>query len=174
MKIVICGSMTFSKNMIDTEKELLKFGHAVVIPRYAKEYAELELVEEVHSESVKNKVENDLIRDYFNKIKNSDAILVVNKNKNNIKNYIGGNSFLEMGFAHILNKEIFLLGGIPNMIYTDEIEAMQPIVLNRDLTKLNKYKTKKKKYTMKDLWKIRFNSGDKNLSKNIDKIVYDL
>ncbi len=37
------------------------------------------------------------------------------------------------------------------MIYTDEIEAMQPIVLNGDLTKLNKYNIKKKKYTMKDL-----------------------
>ncbi len=30
-----------------------------------------------------------------------------------------------------------------------------------------------KKYTIKDLLKIRF-SGDKNLSKNIDKIVYGL
>jgi len=35
-------------------------------------------------------------------------------------------------------------------------------------------KTVKKKYTINDLWKIRFKSKDKNLSKNIDKIVYDL
>ena len=57
--------------------------------------------------------------------------------KNNIKNYIGGNSFLEMGFAHILNKKIFILNDIPEMIYTDEIEAMQPIALRGDLTKIN-------------------------------------
>ena len=151
MRIVICGSMALSKSMIGIEKELLKFGHAVIVPRYTKEYAELELVKEMHAESVKNKVEHDLIRDYFNEIKDSDAVLIVNKDKNKIKNYIGGNSFLEMGFAHILNKKIFLLNDIPEMIYTDEIEAMQPIVLNGDLTKLNKYNIKKKKYTMKDL-----------------------
>ena len=174
MKIVICGSMTFSKSMIGIEKELVEIGHAVVIPRYTKEYAELELAEEIHSESVKNKVEHDLIRDYFNKIKNSDAILIVNKNKNKIKNYIGGNSFLEMGFAHILNKKIFLLNSIPEMIYTDEIKAMQPIVLEGDLTKLSKYKVKKKKYTMDDFKKIQFRSKDKNLSKSIDKILYKL
>ncbi len=137
MKIVICGSMIFSRSMIDIEKELLEFGHAVVIPRHTGEYAELKLAKEVHSESVKNKVKNDLIRDYFDKIKNSDAVLVVNKDKNKVKNYIGGNSFLEMGFAYILNKKIFFLNGIQEMIYTDEIEAMQPIVLNGDLTKIS-------------------------------------
>ncbi len=137
MKIVICGSMTFSKEMIDIEKKLLEIGYVVIIPRHTKKYAELELAEEMHAESVKNKVEHDLIRDYFDKIKNSDAVLIVNKDKNKIKNYIGGNSFLEMGFAHILNKKIFLLNGIPEMIYTDEIKAMQPIVLNGDLTKIN-------------------------------------
>ncbi len=31
-----------------------------------------------------------------------------------------------------------------------------------------------KKYTLKDVLKIRFRSKDKNLSKNIDKIVYDI
>lgn len=170
--------MAFSKSMIEMEKELLKSGHAVVIPRHTKEYAELKLAEEMHAESVKNKVEHDLIRDYFNKIKNADAILVVNFEKNKIKNYVGGNSFLEMGFAHILNKKILLLNGVPEMIYTDEIRAMQPIVLNGDLEKINTIvsgrKIKRKKHTIKDLWKIRFESKDKNLSKNIDKIVYDL
>ena len=33
---------------------------------------------------------------------------------------------------------------------------------------------KKKKYTKKDLFSIRFRSGDKNLSKNIDKILYGI
>jgi len=35
-------------------------------------------------------------------------------------------------------------------------------------------KTAKKKRTIKDLWKIRFDGKDKNLSKNIDKILYKL
>ena len=62
--------------------------------------------------------------------------MVVNVNKKGILNYIGGNSFLEMGFAHILNKPIFILNEIPEMIYTDEILAMQPVVLNGDLLKI--------------------------------------
>ena len=139
MKIVICGSMTFSKSMIDVEKELLKIGHAVIIPRHTKEYAELKLAEEIHTESVKNKINYDLIRDYFEEIKNADAVLIINKEKNGIKHYIGGNSFLEMGFAHILNKKVFLLNEIPKMIYTDEIKAIQPIVLNDDLSKIKIY-----------------------------------
>jgi hypothetical protein len=32
----------------------------------------------------------------------------------------------------------------------------------------------KKKYTLEDLMSIRFRSGDKNLSKNIDKILYGI
>ena len=139
MKIVICGSMTFSKSMIDVEKELLKIGHTVIIPKHTKEYAELKLAEEIHTESVKNKINYDLIRDYFEEIKNADAVLIINKEKNGIKHYIGGNSFLEMGFAHILNKKIFLLNEIPKMIYTDEIKAIQPIVLNDDLSKIKIY-----------------------------------
>lgn len=35
-------------------------------------------------------------------------------------------------------------------------------------------KIAKKKHTMKDLWEIRFKGKDKNLSKNIDKILYKL
>jgi len=33
-------------------------------------------------------------------------------------------------------------------------------------------KLKKKKYKLDDLWKIRFENKDKNLSKKIDKILY--
>ena len=42
-------------------------------------------------------------------------------------------SRLEMGFAHVLGKKIFLLNGIPDMHYKDEIRAMQPVVLDGDL-----------------------------------------
>ncbi|MFC1789819.1 hypothetical protein ACFLYY_02505 [Patescibacteria group bacterium] len=133
MKILICGSMTCSKKMIETEKGLLELKHKVVLPSHTKEYAELDSFEKMHSESAKNKIKEDLIRDYYNKIKDSDAILVVNEKRNEIDNYIGGNSFLEMGFAHVLNKKIFLLNEIPKVSYKDEIEVMRPVVLNGDL-----------------------------------------
>jgi predicted RNA-binding protein with PUA domain len=65
-----------------------------------------------------------------------DAILILNLEKNNIKGYIGGNTFLEMGFAHVLNKKIFLLNEIPEMGYKDEIVAMKPVILEGDLNRI--------------------------------------
>lgn len=41
-----------------------------------------------------------------------------------------------MAFAHVLNKKIFLLNPIPQINYSDEIEAMNPIILNHDLSKI--------------------------------------
>jgi hypothetical protein len=60
-------------------------------------------------------------------------VLVLNYEKKGVPGYIGGNTFLEMGFAYVLDKPIYLLHPIPQMGYTDEIEAMQPVVLDGDL-----------------------------------------
>ncbi|MFA6391278.1 MAG: hypothetical protein WCW66_00810 [Patescibacteria group bacterium] len=136
MKIVICGSMSSAVQMLDIEKELLKHNHEVILPKHTKEYAEMGLGVDTSYESIKDKIEQDLIRDYFEEIKKADAVLIVNVDKNGIHNYIGGNAFLEMGFAHCLNKTIFMLNNIPDMFYSDEILAMQPITLNGDLAKI--------------------------------------
>ena len=136
MRIVICGSMTFSKRMIEVKKELIEHGHTVVLPKFTKDYAESESVDYMHAESVKNKVKHALIHSHFNEIKQCDAILIINETRHKIDNYIGGNSFLEMGFAYVLSKKIFLLNPIPNMIYADEIKAMQPLVINGDFNKI--------------------------------------
>ena len=136
MKIIICGSMKVSGKMVEIKKELEKSGHEVLLPRHTEEYAIMKTSDHIHNESVKNKINNDLIRDYYNEIKNGDAILAVNEELNGISGYIGGNTFLEMGFAHVLNKKIFLLNAIPEMGYKDEIVAMKPTVLNGNLNKL--------------------------------------
>lgn len=136
MKIAVCGSMTVSKKMVAVETELVKLGHSVVLPEFTKEYAKLESTDKMHSESAKNKINYDLIRKYFDKIKEVDAILIINEARHNIENYIGGNSFLEAGFAHILNKKIFLLNPLPNMGYTDELVAMKPVVINGNFSKI--------------------------------------
>ncbi|MEK6846423.1 MAG: hypothetical protein AABY26_06700 [Nanoarchaeota archaeon] len=132
MKIVICGSMTLAQKMLEAERELQTRGHKVILPEFVREYAVLENAEERHTESAKNKIQYDLIRQYYHQIAESDAVLVVNHERHGISNYIGGNSFLEMGFAHVLRRGIYLLNPIPEMLYTDEIKAMQPIVINED------------------------------------------
>jgi len=128
MRIVICGSMSSIDDMINVKKELLQKNHHVTLPKT--------IDGETDHESTKNKIEHDLIRGYFKEIGSADAVLIVNVEKKGIPNYIGGNSFLEMAFAHVLNKKIFLLNSVPDMIYTDEIEAMQPVVLNSDFSKI--------------------------------------
>ncbi|MFC1721031.1 hypothetical protein ACFLY0_01560 [Patescibacteria group bacterium] len=136
LKIVICGSMTAAKNMIEVKETLTESGHVVVLPDFAEEYAQMKTHDDMHTESAKNKIEHDLIRGYYNEIKESDAILIVNEKRHNIDNYIGGNSFLEMGFAFVLEKKIYLLNQIPEIGYRDEIEAMNPIMLEGDLNKI--------------------------------------
>jgi len=134
MKIAICGSMKLSQNMLESKLVLTDLGHKVTLPTHTRAYAKLDSQEEMHKESAQNKINEDLIREYFKEIKNSDSILVINKKLNGIENYIGGNSLIEMSFAHVLYKPIYLTNPIPNMSYTDEIIAMQPIILNGNLT----------------------------------------
>lgn len=136
MKIVICASMIFAKEIMEVKASLEASGHKVVVPRNAERYAQSRLALETKAESVKNKIKFDLIRAYYREIKAADAILVLNYEKGGIDNYVGGNSFLEAGFAHILNKKVYFLFGIPKMLYSDELKAIQPIILDNDLSKI--------------------------------------
>lgn len=138
MRIILCGSMSSAQTMVELKSTLEQQGHDVVLPKMTEEIAAGTHTAFTGSESTQEKIEHDLIRDYYEVITTGDAILVVNLDKNGIKDYIGGNSFLEMGFAHVLHKPIYLYQGIPNMSYTDEIIAMQPIALEKDLSKIDK------------------------------------
>ena len=133
MKIAICSSMAFAKEMIEAKKSLVVLGHEVIIQHDVEEYAEGNRLDE----DKWRKIDIDPFKTYFNEIKQSDAIIVINKTKNNIENYIGGNTLIEMAFAHILDKKIFLLNPVPQLSYTDEIETFKPVILNGDLSKIS-------------------------------------
>lgn len=130
MNIAICGSMQFAGTMLELKSALEAMGHVIEVPKDAERYA----TGEKRVETKWEKVEGDLIRGYFEKIKQSDAVLIVNVTKNGIEHYVGGNGLLEMGFAHVLGKKIYLLNPIPDMHYSDEIASMQPVILNGDLS----------------------------------------
>ncbi len=143
MKIVICSSLDFTYEIKEIANKLKERGHEVVVPKTSGMILNGELSleqikkEKENGEIVKRAIKHDVIKLHFNKIKEADAILVLNLDKKSIKNYIGGNVFLEMGFAHVLNKKIFLLNDIPDMHYKTEIKTMQPIIINGDLDKIN-------------------------------------
>jgi nucleoside 2-deoxyribosyltransferase len=119
------------------KNELERLGHKVVVPRNIDKYASGELSLEQKWESSQHKIEHDLIRGYYQIIADSDVLLVINQDKQSQKNYIGGNTFLEIGFAHVLRKPIYLYNEIPDMSYTSEVIAMSPTVIDGDLSKIN-------------------------------------
>jgi nucleoside 2-deoxyribosyltransferase len=114
------------------KRELLKLGHQVFMPTdFGIDYITIS-----NKKYGQVKKEKKAIKKHFEKIKKSEAILVCNFDKKGIKNYIGGNTFLEIGYAYILGKKIFLLNPIPKMLYEAEIIGMEPIILKGDLRKI--------------------------------------
>ena len=80
----------------------------------------------------------DAITEHFRKIDESDCILVTNYEKKGVENYIGGNAFLEMGYAYGTGKKIYILNEMPaTSPYKEEMMGMQPIILKRDVSKIN-------------------------------------
>jgi len=145
MKIIICASVDITPKIKELKEALEKMGHSVEIPYVSMKIiaGEISLEEFLAVKDREGDTKfreatgEDLIKRYYNLIKEADAVLVLNEEKKGIKNYIGGNTFLEIGFSYILNKKLYLFNPIPEMSYSDEIKAMSPIVLNGDLTKIN-------------------------------------
>jgi hypothetical protein len=69
-------------------------------------------------------------------ISKMDAVLVLNFDKGDQKNYIGGATFLEMYDAFRLNKKIFLYNAIPKGMLYDEIEGFNPIIISGNLEEI--------------------------------------
>ena len=149
MKIVICASIEFTPQILEVKAELEKLGHQVEIPLFSQKIAQGEFTT---SEFIQNKEaaggdikmrqaqSADLIRRYWDLIKASDAILILNFEKKGIKNYIGCSVLMEMGFAYGHEKKIFLYNPLPEkserIHYIDELIDLKPIIINGDLNML--------------------------------------
>ncbi len=136
MKITICGSMAFAKEMLDIQKQLESQGHEVEIPITTQQCT----TQDGLNEDLEFCLANDVMRDHFKKIQASDAILVLNFPKNNIAGYIGGSSLMEIAVARYLDKKIFILNDLPDekiLRYSLEVKLSQPTIINNDLNKIN-------------------------------------
>lgn len=129
MKIVICGSMSAAAEMLRFSNILKSKGHTVVVPENIDAHANGHNIENAHE-----KMELDVFKNYYEEIEKSDAVLVVNETKGDEKNYVGPNSLIEMAFAYVLNKKIFILHAIPDSSIKDEVVAMNPIELKGDIS----------------------------------------
>lgn len=141
MKIFICGSMHFSKEMLEAQKKLEELGHAVEVPCDTQEFADNhEMTTDNHEENYKRCIDNDIIRKCFDSIAESDAVLLLNYPKNEVDGYIGASGLMEAGLAYYLKKKIFLLYPPPSpkeVKSSHEILIMQPVILNGNLNSIS-------------------------------------
>jgi len=134
-KIVICGSMSASKEMMEAAEYLKSKGYEGTVPHGAGMDGS---GGKTPSESTENKRSGGLIRAYYDEIKDADAVLLMNVPKRGISGYIGGNAFLEYGFAHVLDKIIYLMFPYNETSpYVAEMAAMDAHVIDGDLSKIN-------------------------------------
>ena len=128
--------MHHSEKMLEVKEKMEKMGHSVICSKFVNEFIGKN-DEEKEQIKLHQKYNLDAIREFWDDIQDVDAILALNLDRKGIKNYIGGNTFLELGFAYVLKKKIFLYNDIPEIhFYETEIKAMHPVILNGDITKI--------------------------------------
>lgn len=136
MKILVICSKAFYDRIEPIKEKLEEMGHEIELPNsYYTPNAEKESWSkgsEAHSE-----FKSRMFRMSAERIKEMDAVLTLNYEKNGKKDYIGGSTFLELYEAFMNNKKIFLYNDIPEGILYDEISGFSPIVIhgNLDLVK---------------------------------------
>lgn len=150
MKITVCGSIGFYKEMEQVRDELVRQGHEVKIPELALEAPSRfggdkkvyfgKFIEEnggIDAFPAGHEIWNlkeGAIRDHFEKIDWADAILVVNEEKRGIPGYVGGNTLIEIGVAFYTGKKIYILNDVSaELSYKQEVLGMKPVVLDGDV-----------------------------------------
>jgi hypothetical protein len=136
MKIGIIGSMHFSEKMLSVAEELKNLGHEPILSNFVDSFLNKN-DDEKEETKLKQKFEEDAMKKDWNSMKQTDALLVINLERHGIANYIGGNTLFELAAGYFSDKKIYLYNPIPEIdYYKSEIEAIHPIILNGDLTKI--------------------------------------
>jgi hypothetical protein len=139
MKITLCGSITFLEKIYEIGKELESLGHEVLLPDSAARGQVADFWVEMKKDKEKYLAyKSEKIRDHFTKIKEGDAILVINEDKHGVAGYIGPNTLMEVGLAWDLGKKIFILHPLSEDINCrEEIESLFPVFLEGDIFSLH-------------------------------------
>lgn len=137
MKLFLICSKDFYDRIPKIKEELEKAGHEITLPNSYEDPFQEERIKRTSPEEHK-KWKGDQIRLQERKVKENEGVLVLNLDKRGISNYIGGSTFLEIYEAWKANKYIFMYHKIPKGMLEDELLAFDPIILNRDLTKINR------------------------------------
>ena len=136
--IFLCASMSFYKELVDIEKQLVTKGFTVLIPVSAQIMKDKNDFEVTHFKGVQtHEQKSQYILRNFKNISNSDCILVVNNEKNNVKGYIGANVLMEIGLAFYFRKKVYILNQIEDSAsHREELLAFEVEFINKDLSKI--------------------------------------
>jgi hypothetical protein len=135
MKIFIVCSKYFYDRIEPIKKRLEEKGHKIILPNsYEDPFIEERIKKLSHEEHLAFK--KAMFKQSDDKIRESEALFVLNDEKNGQKNYVGGATFLEMYDAFKLGKILYMYNPAPDNLLKDEIEGMNPIVINRDLEQI--------------------------------------
>jgi hypothetical protein len=136
MKIMILCSKYFYNKIPEIKEELEKAGHTIALPNsFDIPFKEEEMKKKSLEDHIKWK--GEMIKINKKNISPNDAVLVLNFDKNDEANYIGGATFLEVYESFDMNKKIFFYNPLPdNKYFKDELVGMNPIIINKDLSKI--------------------------------------
>ncbi len=136
MKIAVVGSMHHAEKIAEIKAALEGMGHQVMMNSLASEFKG-KSDEEIERMVRDQKINQDALKDFWTQLREAEAVLVVNLDRKGIKNYIGGNTLMEIGFAYVLGQKIFFFNPVPEIeYYKTELEAVKPVVLHGDLGKI--------------------------------------
>ena len=135
MKILLICSKVFYSKLWYYKSELERLGHCIHLPNC---WNCPETEAKYRGTTKHSKWKASMIKHSEEVIKNMDAVLVLNFEKNGIKNYIGGATFLEIYDAFRLNKQIYFVNDIPEGMLKDELIGFNPIIIYNDLTLIKK------------------------------------
>lgn len=126
--VAICGSMAHKAQWLKVVKKLRDYGLVVSTPDLSENTDWSSFTDEQIIDK-----KGWLVRRHIANIATAKAVLICNYDKKGINDYIGSNSFLEMGAGFIYGKPVYVLADIPQQDNRDEILALKPTVLHGDL-----------------------------------------
>lgn len=129
--------MAFADKIVELYQQLEELGHEPQIHEQVfgiADGSDKKIIHEMNTDHGECKRRRGFIKIWHDLIKTGDAVLACNFDKKGIKNYIGGNTLMEIAFAHVNNKKVYILHQIPEEVpYVDEIRAMTDYVLEGNL-----------------------------------------
>lgn len=129
MKIYISCSKDFFDEVDQIKVKLESLGHFVTPPNGWNDSKSEDLIQQL-DERKYTAWKAEMLRKNKDFVKSNEAVLILNFDKNGVKNYIGGSTFLEAYNAFELGKKLFVYNTLPEGSLRDELMGFEPTVIN--------------------------------------------